>query len=188
MKQNKNDPKTSFFRGGLKHDGINVGAVVGGGLLAGLIGSIVLVCKQVANISITPTIKLDDPPCPNMEQLAPFLADEFRNYKGAFYKLCPDELKDIYSSYVRKAINKAEYIMCIQVQLMRKEKPRQRIYYDKCYTASLECMKMLEAARGCLGSEVVEDMYTAEREVSVLLSDQIHNVNNITTDIYPGHY
>jgi hypothetical protein len=181
-------PKTQIASIKPKRDGFSIAKVVAGAIAGLFVGGAVIAAKQVATVSLTPTTKLDDPPCPEMEAYAGDMADEFRNWKGPFHKICPERRREYYESCVREAIRSAEYIMVVQTQMRNGELTKNKQVYVDARQQAIRCIAKLKKARDCFDSEFIKDAHVHINNISQYLSEQLQNVHNQTDDIYPGVY
>lgn len=158
---------------------LNIKKVFSGAALGMFVGGIATLLKQVASMHMNPDKRLD-PPAPNMEELAPNLADAFRSFMGPFFKMCSDENKVKYQETVKEAIQLAEMVMVIQTQLRNGEvAPIWRHRTEASAYANL-CVKKLRSLRIYFDSQILYQINETIDFIDVNIADQLGNIRNMT--------
>lgn len=153
--------------------------VFSGALLGMFVGGIATVIKQVASLHSNPDKRLD-PHAPNMEELAPNLADAFRSFMGPFYKMCNDEYKEDYKKTVKEAIELAEMVMVIQNQLMKGEIAPVWKHRTEANAYANLCSKKLRNLRDYFDSQILYQIGETIDYIDVTIADQLANIRNMT--------
>ncbi|CAH6421131.1 Hypothetical protein UVM_LOCUS368 [uncultured virus] len=160
---------------------MNMLQVAQGALFGLLLGGGVTLGKQLLNQQMKRKTPLD-PPCENMEILSPEMADAFRHFMGPFYRMCDDDRKRFYKVDVQLAMEQAEAVMVIEMQVLRgevvgtvRERCVSMAHADKCITI------LRKNVRQYFDTALLHEVCEKIDQLSILMTIQLQNIRNTTS-------